>query len=163
MKIRQYDTILQALMAAPVARPFATMYRSDDDVETVTFGEFIRQAQQQAASFVAHGLQDGDTVILIMPQGIPLMASFVAAMLVGAIPSIIAYPNFKIEPAKYRFGLAGLSKNLGARLVVLDQDFPDDLLSHVTIGEGAKVIRVSAEQNIARDRNPAGMASISGD
>ena len=89
-------------MAAPPDRPFITMYRGDDDITTVTFGEFIQQARRQAASLVAEGVQPGDRVVLIMPQGIQVMATFAAAMLVGAIPTILAYPNFKIEPSKYR-------------------------------------------------------------
>jgi fatty-acyl-CoA synthase len=152
MNALQHQTLVEALLAAPAHREFVTMYRDDDDITTVTFGEFLQQARRQAARFIADGVRSGDTVILIMPQGIPLMVSFAAAMLVGAIPSIIAYPNFKVDPGKYRIGLAGLSKNLKARLVVLDEAFPDDLLSYVTV-ENAKVIR-SVETEAAGSEVP---------
>jgi len=140
MEILEYRTLTEALIAAPPDRPFITMYRGDDDITTVTFGEFIQQASRQAASLVVEGVQPGDRVVLIMPQGIQVMATFAAAMLVGAIPTILAYPNFKIEPSKYRYGLAGVTRNLKARLTVIDEKFPDDLLSYVTV-EDAKVIR----------------------
>jgi fatty-acyl-CoA synthase len=140
LKILEYRTLTEALMAAPPDRPFITMYRGDDEITTVTFGEFIQQARRQAASLGAEGVQPGDRVVLIMPQGIQVMATFAAAMLVGAIPTILAYPNFKIEPSKYRYGLAGVTRNLKARLTVIDEKFPDHLLSHVTV-EDAKVIR----------------------
>ena len=77
-----------------------------------------------------------------MPQGIPLMATFVGAMLLGAVPAILAYPNFKVEPSKYRFGLAGVTANLHAKVVVIDNEFPDDLLGHVTLGE-AQLLRAA--------------------
>ena len=57
-----------------------------------------------------------------MPQDIPAMATFVGAMMLGAVPAIIAYPNFKVEPAKYRFGLAGVTANLSAKVVVIDEE-----------------------------------------
>src|SRR6516225_6353454 len=110
----QYGTLTEALLAAPPDRRFVTMWHDEDDVETITFGEFRRAAILQAADFIAHGVEPGNTVILVMPQGIPLMTAFAAAMLIRAVPAIMAYPNFKVEPAKYRFGLAGVSKNLRA-------------------------------------------------
>jgi fatty-acyl-CoA synthase len=136
-----YKTLPEALLAAPKDKPFVTMWRSDDDVQSVSFGEFTWLALTQAAHLQQEGLHAGDTVILIMPQGIPLMAAFVGAMYLGAIPAILAYPNFKVEPAKYRLGLAGVSANLKARLVVLDDKFPDELLGHVAIGESSKLVR----------------------
>jgi acyl-CoA synthetase (AMP-forming)/AMP-acid ligase II len=140
MRVLQYKTLTVALLAAPAHREFVTMYRDDDDVQTVTFGEFVQQARRQAAQFLLEGVRPGDPVILIMPQGIPLMVSFAAAMLVGAVPAILAYPNFKVEPAKYRLGLTGVSKNLRARLILLDGEFPEDLLKQISI-EDARIIR----------------------
>jgi len=100
-------------------------------------------ARVQAVLLQDSGVTAGDRVVLIMPQGIPLMATFVGAMLLGAVPAILAYPNFKVEPAKYRFGLAGVTANLHARVVVIDNEFPDDLLGHVSLGE-ARLLRAAS-------------------
>jgi fatty-acyl-CoA synthase len=140
MCVLQYQTLTEALLAAPAQREFVTMYRDDDDTASVTFGEFVQQARRQAAQFLVEGLRPGDPIILIMPQGIPLMVSFAAAMLVGAVPAILAYPNFKVEQAKYRLGLRGVLKNLKARLVVVDEEFPEDLFRQIAI-EDAKIIK----------------------
>src|SRR5712692_2484031 len=136
-----FQTLSQALLAAPPEKPFVTVWNSEDDVQTVTFGQFTSTALAQAAYLQAQGLAPGDTAILIMPQGIPLMTAFAGAMLLGAIPAILAFPNFKVEPAKYRFGLAGVLANLKARLIVLDQAFPEELLEHVTTGDNTKLVR----------------------
>jgi fatty-acyl-CoA synthase len=144
-----YDTLAQAILSAPDHRPFITMWRDEDEVETVTFGDFRQAAHLQAAEFIKQGVRLGDRIILVMPQGIPLMVSFAAAMLSGAIPAIIAYPNFKIEPAKYRFGLSGVSKNLKARLIVLDEGFPKDLLNYVAHDGDVRIIRNVAYDNSA--------------
>ena len=110
----------------------------------VTFAEFRAQSRQQAGILRDHGVAAGDRVVILMPQGIPAMTAFVGAMMLGAIPAFLAYPNFKVEPAKYRSGLAGVTANLRAKAVVIDEAFPDDMLGHVMLGEATKLIRAGA-------------------
>jgi acyl-CoA synthetase (AMP-forming)/AMP-acid ligase II len=162
-----FATLTEALTAAPDNRPFVTMWFDDDDVSAYSFGEFKRWSSSQAALFKEHGLGEGDTAILIMPQGVALMAAFAGAMLLGAVPSILAYPTFKVEPAKYRSGLAGVSANLNAKLVVVDDSFPEEFLESVSLGDQSKLIRVnslppiSASDGLARlRREPQDLAFI---
>jgi fatty-acyl-CoA synthase len=143
-------TLAEALLAAPRERTFVTMWEDEDDVESVTFGEFIGRAQAQAAHLQALGAQPGDTVILIMPQGITLMAAFAGAMLLGAVPAILAYPTFKVDPTKYRLGIAGVSANLKARLVVIDESFPEELLGVVNLTEQCAVVRAGDSKTVSK-------------
>jgi fatty-acyl-CoA synthase len=136
-----YGTLVEALLAAPRERPFITVWIDEDEITTVTFGEFIREAKLSAAALKAQGLSPGETVILVMPQSIPLMTMFAGAMLLGAVPTILAYPSFKADPAKYRSGLIGVSKNVQAGLVVVDEEFPDELVAYVSASNAARVVR----------------------
>ena len=139
-----FRTLVDAFLSASPQMPFITMWSDDDDdCQTVSFGEFIRLAKSQAANLQAHGLQSGDRVILVMPQGIPLMAAFAGAMLVGAVPAILAYPNFKVDPDKYRSGLIGVSKNLQARVIMVDEEFPNELADHLAMPQGGQLLRSS--------------------
>ena len=147
----KYRTLLDALLSAPAERPFVTAWIDEDEQQTATFGEFRRMSQVQARLLQENGVAAGDRVVLIMPQGIPLMATFVGAMLLGAVPAILAYPNFKVEPAKYRFGLVGVTANLHAKVVVIDNDFPDDLLGHVSLGE-ARLLRAADDRASGGER-----------
>jgi fatty-acyl-CoA synthase len=146
-----FATLTEALAAAPEVRPFVTMWFDHDHERTFSFGEFRRWSNSQAARFSSHGLGKGDTVILIMPQGVALMAAFAGAMLLGAVPAILAYPTFKVEPAKYRFGLKGVSANLSAKLVVVDDLFPDEFLESVSLGDQSKLLRVSSVPPATQD------------
>ena len=137
----QFRNLIEALDAAPGSRPFVTAWIDEDEREPVTFAEFRRRARGQAAVLCQHGVTARDRVVIIMPQGIPAMTTFVGAMMLGAAPTFLAYPNFKIEPDKYRSGLAGVTANLGAKAVVIDQEFPDDMLGHVTLGAETKLLR----------------------
>jgi fatty-acyl-CoA synthase len=146
-----FATLTEALAAAPEVQPFVTMWLDQDDERTFSFGEFRRWSNSQAARFSSHGVGKGDTVILIMPQGVALMAAFAGAMLLGAVPAILAYPTFKVEPAKYRFGLKGVSANLNAKLVVVDDLFPDEFLESVSLGHQSKLLRVSSVPPATQD------------
>jgi len=141
--VNKFRTLTDALDAAPANRPFVTAWIDEDEQETVTFAEFRRRSRLQAALLRENSVVAGDRVILIMPQSIPAMTTFAGAMMLGAVPAIIAYPNFKVEPHKYRFGLAGVTANLKARAVIIDQEFPDEMLGHVSLGEDTKVLRAS--------------------
>ncbi len=140
-----FRSLPDALYAAPSAKPFVIMWHGEDDIESVTFGEFTGRALRQSGFLQSQGVKTGDTVILIMPQGIGLMAAFLGAMLLGAVPAILPYPSFKFEPAKYRFGLKGVSTNLKARLIVVDKEFPEEMMLHVSVEGDARYVRCQSE------------------
>jgi fatty-acyl-CoA synthase len=139
--VNGFLNIIEALDAAPAELPFVTAWLDEDTSETVSFGEFRRRARLQARVLRDHDVTVGDRVIIVMPQGIPAMAVFVGAMMLGAVPAFLAYPNFKVEPSKYRYGLAGVTANLSAKVVVIDEEFPDDMLGYVSLKEETGLIR----------------------
>jgi fatty-acyl-CoA synthase len=148
----RFRNLIDALDVAPEKRPFVTFWIDEDERETMTFGDFRLRARSQAAALREHGVTLGDRVVIIMPQGIAAMATFVGAMIIGAVPTFLAYPNFKIEPAKYRSGLAGLTANLNAKAVVIDEEFPAEMLECVSFTEGAKLIRAGDGEGAGEGR-----------
>jgi acyl-CoA synthetase (AMP-forming)/AMP-acid ligase II len=138
--------LIEALQAAPGERPFITYWTNDAQQETVTFAQFRQLARFQAGTLRENGVGIGDRVVIIMPQGIPAMAAFAGAILLGAVPAFVAYPNFKIDAAKYRSGLAGVTANLGARAMIIDRAFPDKLLDHVSLDTGAALVRAQSKK-----------------
>ena len=138
----QFRNLIDALDAAPPNRPFITSWVDEDERESLTFGGFRHRARSQAATLLDHGVNSGDRVVILMPQGIPAMIAFAAAMMLGAVPTFLAYPNFKIEPSKYRSGLAGVTANLKAKVVIIDDEFPEDMLGHVSLGDETTLLRI---------------------
>jgi len=137
----RFRNLIEALDAAPPDRPFITSWIDEDEQVTLTFADFRGHAQRQAGMLRDQGVTAGDRVVIIMPQGIPAMTTFVGAMMLGAAPTFLAYPNFKIEPTKYRSGLTGVTANLKAKAVVVDAAFPDEMLGHVSLDEGTRLLR----------------------
>ena len=141
--VTSFHNLIDALAAAPGDRPFVTAWIDEDERETVTFAEFRQRARLQATVLREESVGAGDRVIIIMPQSIPAMTTFVGAMMLGAVPAFLAYPNFKVESSKYRLGLAGVTANLKAKVVVIDEQFPDDMLGHVSLGDETRLLRAS--------------------
>jgi fatty-acyl-CoA synthase len=139
--VKRFSTLIEALEAAPADRPFVTAWIDEDEQEAVTFGDFRSLSRSQAAILRNHGVVAGDRVVLLMPHGIPAMTTFAGAMMLGAVPAFLAYPNFKVEPSKYRAGLAGVTANLGAKIVMIDEQFPDEMLGHVSLGKETELLR----------------------
>ena len=137
----RFANLIDALDAAPADRPFITSWIDEDESKSVTFAEFRQRARAEAESLRKSGFAPGDRVVIIMPQGIPAMSTFVAAMMIGAVPAFLAYPNFKVEPSKYRAGLEGVTANLSAKAVVIDAEFPEEMLSSVALDNGTMLIR----------------------
>ena len=136
-----YANLIEALEAAPADHAFVTHWIEEDEQETATFGDFRNRARAQAARLAEHGVAAGDRIIVIMPQCISAMVAFVGAMMLGAVPAFLAYPNFKVDEQKYRSGLLGASANLKAKAVVIDQNFPEEMLGYVSLGGQTKLVR----------------------
>ena len=137
----RFRNLIDALDAAPADRPFVTAWINEKESETITFAEFRRRARWQAGVLHDRGLMARDRLVIIMPQCIPAMTIFVGAMMLGAVPAFLAYPNFKVDPSKYCAGLAGVTANLSAKAVVIDDEFPDEMLAHVSLSEGTALLR----------------------
>jgi len=137
-----FHDLVEALEAAPAGRPFVTAWIDEDEQETVTFGEFRERGRTQAGLLLEHGIGAGDRVVILMPQGIAAMSAFAGAMMLGAVPAFLAYPNFKVEAEKYRSGLAGVTANLKAKAVVIDEAFPEEMVGHVSLGAETKLLGV---------------------
>lgn len=145
-RVIQFANLVEALDAAPGCRPFITAWVNEDEEEAVTFREFRHRARGQAASMEKSGVNAGDRVIIIMPQSIEAMAAFAGAMILGAVPAFLAYPNEKFDPAKYCSGLAGVTENLKAKLVVVDKEFPQEALAHISLTEKARLLRLGDDR-----------------
>lgn len=159
----RFANLIEALDAASPDQPFITAWIDEDERETVTFGEFRHRARLEAAALSNRGVAAGNRVVIIMPQGIAAMSSFVAAMMLGAVPAFLAYPNFKVEPAKYRSGLAGVTANLSAKAVVIDDEFPEEWLECVSVGAGTELIRSTPKRSVGQEHPPIQLPPIAPD
>src|SRR5690606_13192772 len=88
------------------------------DVEYVTWRQLMERAGGYARRYRELGLRDGAVVMLVLPQGIELIAAFVGALLVGLVPSICAHPSTKHSREAFAQWFGVVVERSAARLVV---------------------------------------------
>ena len=153
--------LLQDCMSGwPSAEACVTVWNpgQEPEFESLSF-EAFQQLSGRAAGWMADtGVEVGDTVILLIRHPALLMVVFWGAVLRGAVPTILAYPNFKIDREKYAFGLAGVTGKTKARLVIVDSEFPSDFKDLITLPGGTSlqpISRSEIEEAAFFDSDPA--------
>ena len=74
---------------------------SGDSSEEVTYGELLNAAERYAAVYLDYGAGAGSVVLIMLRHGSDLFASFLGAMLIGALPSFLPFLTPKQNPELY--------------------------------------------------------------
>jgi len=86
----------------------ALVLRMDKREATLTVRDIVDGAMGYATRMQQAGILPGEVVIDLLPPGEELVLSFIGAMLIGAVPSILPFLTEKLDPQRYRESLDGL-------------------------------------------------------
>ncbi|HYH66508.1 MAG TPA: AMP-binding protein [Urbifossiella sp.] len=84
--------------------------------------ELVAAAWGYARRLVAAGVRPGEVCALVLrnrPEFYPL---YLGVSLAGAIPAVLAYPNPRLHPDKFRQGLEGMAACSGLDLLLTERD-----------------------------------------
>ncbi len=88
------------------------------DEKIIRYGELYDTAKKVAAGLQAYGLEQGDTVAIMLPTGTDFFYSFFGIMLAGGIPVPI-YPPFRADKLEeYSIREARILNNAGIKLLI---------------------------------------------
>ena len=88
-----------------------------------TFKSLYSRAVELAPGLHALGVQEGHVCGMILSHGPEVYPFYMAVELAGAIPSMLAQPNPRIHPEKYREGLRGMSRRSGLDWILTQEEF----------------------------------------
>ncbi len=103
-----------------------------------TWSALLTLAQDFAARLRDRGVRPGQVCSLIIRQQPDLYPLYLGVSLLGAIPAVLAYPNPRIHPDKYRQGLEGMAKVSGLDWLLTEADLVD-VIRPVTAVPGTTV------------------------
>jgi acyl-CoA synthetase (AMP-forming)/AMP-acid ligase II len=103
-----------------------------------TRAAYIRAARQYAAWLAEAGVGSGQTCAIISRHHPNLCIVYAAVSALGAIPAVLAYPNARLHPDKFREGLLGISKHSGLDWILTERDLEATLMPLIA-GEGSTV------------------------
>lgn len=78
-----------------------------------TWRELVGTAARFAARMREEGVREGEICALVIRHHKDFYPLYMGVSLMGAIPSILAYPNPRLHPDKFRQGLEGMANHSG--------------------------------------------------
>ncbi|MCC6129680.1 MAG: AMP-binding protein [Acidobacteria bacterium] len=132
-----------------------------------SFGQVAAGARCAAALLATRGIGKGDIVILVGTHHPDFVASWLGAVWIGAVPTVLAEPSVRIDKAIYRERLEHLVHRIDARVMAIDPrieltlDIPrltyEELASSTS--EGPPPIR-AAEQDLLLLQHSSGTTGL---
>lgn len=76
-------------------------------------GALLDAASAYGRELLARGVKPGDVCAVFIRHHREFYPIYLAVSLIGALPAVLAYPNPRLHPDKFRDGIAGMSKRSG--------------------------------------------------
>ena len=92
-----------------------------------TFSALVHAAEEMAANLIERRIGKGDVCALIMRHNRLFYPLYLALTCVGAIPAVLAYPNPRLHPDKFRQGIEGMSLRSGLDWVFTERELGDTI------------------------------------
>ena len=101
-------------------------------------GELLAAASRYAAQLAAEGVRPGDVCALIVRHHRDFYPLYLGVAAIGALPAVLAYPNPRLHPAKFREGLMGMSRRSGLDWLLVERDL-EAIVRPLTAGSGSTI------------------------
>jgi acyl-CoA synthetase (AMP-forming)/AMP-acid ligase II len=95
------------------------------DYQYVTWNDLYGQALGYTRRFRQEGLQPGETITILLPQGLSLIAAVLGAILGGMVPSVSAFPGERLTSSAFLEWFGELAQKSHTRCVVVAEDLRD--------------------------------------
>jgi acyl-CoA synthetase (AMP-forming)/AMP-acid ligase II len=83
--------------------------------------ELIRSAESYAHALLNRGIKKGEVCALIVRHNALFYPVYMACVCAGAIPAVLAYPNPRLHPDKFREGLEGMGRRSGLDWILTER------------------------------------------
>jgi fatty-acyl-CoA synthase len=103
-----------------------------------TFSTLLEAAEQYASCLVEQGVRRGNVCAIILRHNIQLYPLYLAVCAAGAIPAILAYPNPRLHPDKFRQGIEGMSRRSGLDWILTERKL-QPVLEPLVTGSGSTI------------------------
>lgn len=86
------------------------------------FSALLAAAENMAGGLVERNVHRGDVCAIILRHNPCLYPLYLAVCSIGAIPAILAYPNPRLHPDKFRQGIEGMSQRSGLDWIFTERE-----------------------------------------
>ncbi len=100
-------------------------WRAEAQPERRTRERVLAEARGAAASLFEMGVRRGDVCGLMIRHTPLFHPVYMGIAMLGAIPSVLAYPNARLHRDKFVHGLVGMARRSGLRWLLTERDLED--------------------------------------
>jgi len=97
-------------------------WRAGEEPFRWTYKNLVETANQFSIKLIQNGIKQKDVCAIILKHNPMFYPLYMAVAGIGAIPSVLAFPNPRLHPEKFRQGLAGMSKYSGLDVILTQND-----------------------------------------
>ena len=105
------------------------------------WGHLIAAASQIAAGLRERGIKQGDVCAIIIRHNRNFYPTYMAVSALGALPAVLAYPNARLHPDKFRQGIEGMSLRSGLDCILTEREL-DPLIRPLVTKPGSTIREV---------------------
>lgn len=114
-------------------------WRAGETPKRWNWGELIRTAECYSAALTNGGIAQGDVCAIIARHNSLVYPVYMGCVCAGAIPAILAYPNPRLHPEKFREGLEGMGRRSGLDWILTERAIEG--VVQPLLGSGRSTIR----------------------
>ncbi len=103
-----------------------------------TFSSLISSAEKFSFLLHEHGIKQGEVCALIIRHNPDFYPLYMAISSLGAIPAVLAYPNPRLHPDKFRQGIEGMSHRSGLDWILTEKEL-DPIIRPLVEKEGSTI------------------------
>jgi acyl-CoA synthetase (AMP-forming)/AMP-acid ligase II len=100
-----------------------------------TRGDLMEKAATFAALLAERGVKPGHVCALIVRHHPDFYPLYFGVEALGALPAVLAYPNPRLHPDKFRSGLAGMARHSGLDWIVTERELEETIRPLVLAGD----------------------------
>lgn len=104
----------------------------------ISWKELIDTANIFAFYLRDNGIKKSDICAIIMRHHPSFYSLYMAVVSIGAIPSILAFPNPRLHPDKFRHGLEGMAEHSGLDWILTEKEL-EEIVSPLVLGERSSI------------------------
>ncbi len=93
-----------------------------------TFSSLVLRANQYSNLLHSFGVKPGEVCAIIIKHNPEFYPIYLGVVGLGAIPAVLAYPNPRLHPDKFRSGLLGMTQRSGLDYILTESSLEEILL-----------------------------------
>jgi fatty-acyl-CoA synthase len=87
-----------------------------------TYSGLLSKANEYSNYFISAGIKRGDVCAIILRHNPDFYPIYLGIAGIGALPAVLAYPNPRLHPDKFRQGVIGMSQRSGLDWILTDKE-----------------------------------------